>query len=100
MASLSWQNSVRRRLVAELHPIVGVWYVRILGAPFEHHVLTFHADGTMLQANPDAGDPGTSDSVGMGMWEADHAAIKAKFIETTADRSTHAFIGRGEISLE
>lgn len=80
--------------------IVGVWYVRVLGAPFEYHVFTFHADGTMLQANPDAGDAGTSDSIGMGTWLMDGDIVRAKFVENTAHRETHAFASRGEIALE
>lgn len=79
--------------------IVGVWYVRIVGAPFEQHLLTFHTDGTLLQANPDAGDAQTSDSVGMGIWRANGSSFIAKFVETTADRATHSFVSRGEISL-
>ena len=79
------------------HAIVGVWYVKATNAPFTHHLLTFHADGTMLQANPDAGDPITSDSVGMGAWKADGKTVQGKFVEVTADRLTHAFVSKGEI---
>jgi hypothetical protein len=42
--------------------IVGAWFVKNTGAPFPYHMYVFNADGTMQQANPDAGDPRTSDS--------------------------------------
>ena len=45
---------------------VGVWFVNAVGAPFQPHMVTFHSDGTMEIDNPEAGDPHTSDSVGMG----------------------------------
>ncbi|HEX4662582.1 MAG TPA: hypothetical protein VH144_03115 [Candidatus Saccharimonadales bacterium] len=87
--------------MAKVHPIVGVWYVHITGAPFAYHLLTFHSDGTLTQANPDAGDATTSDSIGMGPWQAEgDGVIRAKFVETTADRTTHEFVARGEISFE
>ena len=81
-------------------PIVGAWFVTARGAPFPYHVFTFNADGTMQQANPDAGDPNTSDSDGMGVWTAAGDHVKGKFVEVTADRATHAFVSRGEISFE
>src|SRR5215813_6215693 len=49
---------------------VGAWFVDAVGAPFQPHLVTFHSDGTMLIDNPEAGDPHTSDSVGMGPWQA------------------------------
>ena len=79
--------------------IVGTWFVKIPEAPFPYHMLTFHADGTVLQANPDAGDANTSDSNGMGVWVADGDRIKGKFVEITADRTTRRFVSRGEISF-
>jgi len=72
-------------------PAVGVWEVRVEGAPFSPHLFTFHADHTFLSANPDAGDPNTSDSDGEGVWEGqDH--VKGIFKEYNADRSTHKFV--------
>jgi hypothetical protein len=59
----------------------------------------FHSDGTVQQANPDAGDANTSDSIGMGVWVADGDGIKGKFVEVTADRTTRQFVSRGEISF-
>jgi hypothetical protein len=79
--------------------VVGVWYVKAPEAPFQYHMFTFHADGTMLQANPDAGDSNTSDSNGMGVWVPDGDRIKGKFVEVTADRATRQFASRGEISF-
>ena len=81
------------------HAIVGVWFVKVANAPFPYHMFKFHADGTMSQANPDAGDPRTSDSDGMGLWQANGHHIKGKFVEITADRVTHTFVSRGEISF-
>jgi hypothetical protein len=74
--------------------IVGAWDVDALGAPFRPHVMTFHSDGTMLIDNPDAGDPSTSDSVGMGPWAYRNGAVIGKFEEITADRVTHQFVAR------
>jgi hypothetical protein len=79
--------------------IVGAWFVKIPEAPFHHHMFVFHSDGTMQQSNPDAGDPNTSDSNGMGVWAPDGDRIKGKFVEITADRTTHQFVSRGEISF-
>ena len=79
--------------------VVGAWFVKIPEAPFQHHMFVFNSDGTMQQANPDAGDPNTSDSNGMGAWVPDGDKIKGKFVEITADRTTHKFVNRGEISF-
>jgi hypothetical protein len=62
-------------------------------------MFVFHSDGTMQQANPDAGDPNTSDSNGMGVWALDGDRIRGKFVEVTADRTTRQFVSRGEISF-
>jgi hypothetical protein len=59
----------------------------------------FHSDGTMLQSNPDAGDPNTSDINGAGVWTRVAGGIKGKFVEVTADRTTRRFVSRGEISF-
>jgi hypothetical protein len=80
-------------------PIVGAWFVKISEAPFQYHMFVFNSDGTMQQANPDAGDPNTSDSNGMGVWAPDGDRIKGKFVEVTADRATRQFVSRGEISF-
>jgi hypothetical protein len=79
--------------------IVGAWLVTIPEAPFQHHMMIFHADGTLVQSNPDAGDPHTSDSNGMGVWVAEGDHITGKFVELTADRLTHQFVSRGEIAF-
>ncbi|HSW65556.1 MAG TPA: hypothetical protein VLI54_00265 [Bacillota bacterium] len=81
--------------------IVGAWFVKAPDAPFQYHMFVFNADGTMQQANPDAGDANTSDSDGKGVWvKSGNNKIKGKFVEVTADRTTHAFVSRGEISFE
>ena len=80
--------------------IVGTWVVKASGAPFPYHMFVFNADGTMQQANPDAGDARTSDSDGKGVWVSEQGRIRGKFVELTADRTTHQFVARGEISYE
>jgi len=80
-------------------PIVGTWLVKAPEAPFPLHMFIFHADGTVLQSNPDAGDPNTSDSSAMGVWLPDADRIKGKIVETMADRTTRKFVSRGEISF-
>jgi hypothetical protein len=60
----------------------------------------FNSDGTMQQANPDAGDPHASDSDGKGIWVKDGDRIKGKWVEVIADRATHKFTGRAEISYD
>src|SRR5438270_3204726 len=76
--------------------VVGVWFVNAIGAPFQPQLATFHSDGTMLIDNPEAGDPHTSDSAGMGPWQKDQHGkgnvIDGKFEEINADRKTHAFV--------
>jgi hypothetical protein len=79
------------------NPIVGAWLVKDSAAPFPYHMYVFDADGTMQQANPDAGDPRTSDSDGKGVWIEDGDRIKGKWMEVVADRVTHQFAGRMEI---
>jgi len=39
----------------------------------------FNGDGTLQQANPDAGDPKSSDSDGKGIWVIDGDRIKGKW---------------------
>ena len=79
--------------------IVGTWIVKDSAAPFPYHMYVFNADGTMQQANPDAGDAGTSDSDGKGVWTSEAGRIKGKWVEITADRTTHRFAGRTEITF-
>ena len=62
-------------------------------------MFVFHADGTVQQSNPDAGDANSSDSNGMGVWVTAGDAIKGKFVEVMADRTTRQFVSRGEISF-
>ena len=80
--------------------IVGTWIVEDPTAPFPVHMYVFNADGTMQQANPDAGDAKTSDSDGKGIWIAEGDRIKGKWVEITADRATHKFVGRLELSFD
>lgn len=80
--------------------IVGAWLVQDPNAPFPYHMYVFNADGTMQQANPDAGDSHGSDSDGKGIWIASGKRIKGKWVEVIADRATHQFSGRLEISYE
>ena len=79
--------------------VVGVWLVRQDGAPFPMHMYVFGADGTVQQANPDAGNPRTSDSDGKGVWKRRGRTIIGKWIELSADRATHKYIGRGELNF-
>lgn len=79
--------------------LVGVWLVRQEGAPFPMHMYVFGADGTVHQANPDAGNPRTSDSDGKGIWFHNGSKIVGKWVELSADRSTHQYIGRGELTF-
>lgn len=87
------------RVAQTLPPIVGAWLVKSPEAPFPLHVFVFHADGTIVQSNPEAGNPKTSDSNLMGQWVADGDGIKGKLVEVSADRNTHKFVSRGEISI-
>jgi len=79
--------------------IVGVWVVRAPQAPFPLHMFAFHADGTVEQSNPDAGDPRTSDSNLMGVWRADGDGVSGRLVEISADRATHQLVSRTEISF-
>lgn len=85
---------------AKSDSIVGTWVVHAPDAPFPYHMFVFNADGTMQQANPDAGDDNTSDSDGKGIWIKKGGKVIGKFVEITADRATHKFASRGEISYE
>ena len=80
----------------DTNSVVGVWFVNAVGAPFQPHLATFHPDGTMIIDNPEAGDPHTSDSAGMGPWQIDQNGdgntINGKFEEINADRTTNKFV--------
>ncbi len=84
----------------KVNPIVGAWFVKDPGAPFPYHMYVFNADGTMQQANPDAGDTHSSDSDGKGVWVSDGDRIKGKWVEVIADRASHQFTGHAEISYD
>lgn len=80
--------------------IVGTWLIQDGKAPFPMHMYVFNADGTMQQANPDAGDAHASDSDGKGIWKEDGDRVRGKWVEVMADRATHKYSGRGEYSFE
>lgn len=80
--------------------VVGTWVVEHGNAPFPFHMYVFNADGTMQQANPDAGNPLRSDSDGKGVWKRVGNTVRGKWVEIMADRATHRFSGLGEISFE
>ncbi|MET8876295.1 hypothetical protein [Nocardia sp. NPDC004604] len=80
--------------------VVGVWEVVADGAPFGYHVMTFHADGTMLQSNPDHGNRATSDSNGMGTWRADGANVSGAFLEFTVDRADPGLVQKGIVRFD
>lgn len=81
-------------------PIVGAWLVKDPNAPFPYHMYVFNADGTMQQANPDAGDAHGSDSDGKGIWRTNGSHVTGKWVEVIADRATHLYAGRLEVSFE
>ncbi|MBL0372626.1 hypothetical protein JJB09_11360 [Rhizobium sp. KVB221] len=85
---------------AKVDSVVGTWFVKAPDAPFTHHMFVFNADGTMQQANPDAGNPDNSDSDGKGIWARKDGKILGKFVEVTADRKTAKFVSWGEITYE
>lgn len=83
-------------------PIVGAWLIDIFGAPFVPHVAIFHADGTFLIHNPEAGDRGSSDSLGVGAWELDQeypTVIVGQFQEINADRFHGQYVSRLVVDL-
>ena len=80
-------------------PIVGTWLVHDPNAPFPYHLYVFNADGTMHQANPDAGNPRSSDSDGKGIWAVRGDHIEGKWVELSADRATHQYAGRLELTM-
>lgn len=98
VAALGLPGCTHNNTASKANPIVGAWLVKDSAAPFPYHMCVFNADGTMQQANPDAGDPRTSDSDGKGVWMEDGDSIKGKWMEVVADRATHQFKGRIEVS--
>lgn len=86
-------------LTAKSRGVVGTWIVRDSDAPFPIHMYVFNSDGTMQQANPDAGNPNSSDSDGRGIWVKERGRIQGKWVEIIADRVTHKFTETGEISF-
>ncbi len=89
----------RHHAVSKADPIVGAWLVKEADAPFPYHMYVFNADGTMQQANPDAGDPKTSDSDGKGVWVRDGDTVKGRWMEVVADRTTRKYAGRLELTF-
>jgi hypothetical protein len=89
-----------REDAAPVHPIVGTWLVHDPNAPFPHHLYVFNGDGTMQQANPDAGNARSSDSDGKGIWVNRGDRIEAKWVELSADRATHQYTGRLELTMQ
>jgi hypothetical protein len=85
---------------APISPIVGTWVVHDPNAPFPYHLYVFNADGTMHQANPDAGNPRTSDSDGKGIWADRGDHIESKWVELSADRATRQYAGRLELTMQ
>jgi len=83
----------------QTNSVIGVWIVHDETAPFPFHMYVFNADGTMQQANPDAGNPKASDSDGKGIWVAKGDRVIGKWVEITADRETHKFAGRLDLSF-
>jgi len=85
---------------APVNPIVGTWLVHDPNAPFPFHLYMFNGDGTMHQANPDAGNPRTSDSDGKGIWVARGDRVESKWVELSADRATRQYAGRLELTMQ
>jgi hypothetical protein len=75
------------------------WYT-IPMRRFHSTLYVFNGDGTMQQANPDAGDPRMSDSDGKGVWSARGERIEGKWVELMADRTTHLYTGRMEFTMQ
>jgi hypothetical protein len=95
VATLGLGGCARNGADRKVNPIVGAWFVNDPGAPFPDHMHVSNADGTMQRANPDAGDPNSSDSDGKGVWVTDGDRIKGKWVEVIADRASQGFTGRG-----
>ena len=98
--ALNGCSGLTSRSTIPANTLVGAWLVKDPNAPFPYHMYVFNADGSMQQANPDAGDAANSDSDGKGIWVTDGGRIKGKWVEVIADRTTHQFAGRREISYD
>jgi hypothetical protein len=97
MAALTHFQPTQASESTSTDAIVGAWLLDAHGAPFVPHVAIFHADGTFLIDNPEAGDPHTSDSLGAGAWKRDpqHAnTIIGQFQEINADRASAHYASR------
>lgn len=97
MAAFTHFQSAQASENSSSDAIVGAWLLDARGAPFVPHVAIFHADGTFLIDNPEAGDPHTSDSLGAGAWKRDpqHAnTIIGQFQEINADRASAHYASR------
>lgn len=81
-------------------PIIGSWMVQHPTAGFPLHLYSFGADHTVHHAVPDASNGDNSDSAGMGVWERRGDKIVGKWVELTAQRSTHKFLSRNEMVFE
>jgi hypothetical protein len=81
--------------------IVGAWYVDTVGAPFEPHGITFHADGTLDLTNPDAAEATNSSSAGMGSWvQTPKGSARGRFFEVNADKTTNQFTSLLVVTFE
>jgi hypothetical protein len=100
-AVLAFQFSPSQATADESKQIVGSWYVDAIGAPFVPHVMQFYTENSFIIHNPDAGNPSTSDSLGVGPWEkVDSDTIRGKFVEPTADRETNDFVNNLVVTFE
>jgi hypothetical protein len=94
-AGLATPASAHRLQAAATDSLVGAWYVDTIGAPFEPHGITFHADQTLDLTNPDAAEANNSSSAGMGEWRrvtiAGQPAARGAFFEVNADKTTNQF---------
>ena len=99
-ASAASSGSTTGPIGKQANGIVGVWIVHHSTAPFPYHMYVFNADGTMQQANPDAGNATRSDSDAKGVWAARRGHVVGKWVEISADRATHLYSGRGELTFD
>jgi hypothetical protein len=54
-------------------------------------MFVFHADGTLLQFNPPAGNPGSSETPGVGAWRrSGDGETRARLVEMRLDPATGA----------
>lgn len=79
--------------------VVGAWFASAPDAPFPRHMFVFHADGTMEQSNPDAGDTASSDSAGFGQWSSRSGTVSGAFGEVKAVRGSGVYAGSGVVSF-